>query len=84
MNEYGSFGSKYSYKEKKTCLTAALSSAYPTWAGWESNQGLRGKRLSEHLSHCTANRLSPTNPLTKLKIIFTGRDTRGVHSGAVG
>jgi hypothetical protein len=65
-NETGK--SKYSYKGKKTCLTATLSSTYPTWAGWESNQGLRGERLAiKHPSHCTANRLSHTNQLTKLK-----------------
>ena len=37
---------KSKYTEKNICLIATLSSTYPTRAGHESNQGLRGEGLA--------------------------------------
>jgi hypothetical protein len=37
---------KSKYTEKKICLSATLSTTYPTWAVRESNQGLRGEGLA--------------------------------------
>ena len=70
---------KSKYTKKKICPSATLSSTYTTWAGRESNQGLRGEGLATNqaLEPLYGLQLSPTSPFTKFKSYSSVRTRAG-------